>query len=552
MDFLNKSFAQLKDLLESMTPGARITAGLLLVVVVVSLGYLFTQELGGSGTYLMEGEVFSPRDLPLMQAAFAKAGLSGHEVENGRIRVPRGQQSAYMAALAEANALPHNFGDILQKALESGSVFEDRQLRQQRTQIAMQKEVALMLSAMDGIENAAVFYATETKRGFRSQPRTTASVSIQPEGSQPLEPSVVPSIRYAVAMAFPGLKAENVAVMDLNGRRTYYGNSEGVGSPLDDPYVTRTQFWEQHYKEKILDSLSRVQGVTVNCTVELDPERIRREEQVKHDPKGSVPYQVTDTTSSRSSQAGGPGGNVGLTAQVMNTPRSLNTTGPQGTTEEEEQSERQEISAVASTRTETETGGHTLQRVTVAVGVPESYFEKVWRERNPPEPGAEPQDPDQTELSQIRAEEIANIQSCVAALIPLPTGVTDPTELVAVNVFPDFKVERLPLPGIGEKALGWFARYWGTLGLIGLAIFSLWMLRSIAKAVPEPAGSGAAATILANEQTADVETEQTPDEGSRRTFNTSGGSLRNELSELVNSDPEAAASILRTWIGSAT
>ena len=41
MDFLNKAIAQLSDLFRSMTPGARITAGLLLAVVVVSMGYLF-------------------------------------------------------------------------------------------------------------------------------------------------------------------------------------------------------------------------------------------------------------------------------------------------------------------------------------------------------------------------------------------------------------------------------------------------------------------------------------------------------------------------------
>ncbi len=42
MDFINKAFAQLADLSRSMTPGARITSVLLLVLVVVSLAYLFT------------------------------------------------------------------------------------------------------------------------------------------------------------------------------------------------------------------------------------------------------------------------------------------------------------------------------------------------------------------------------------------------------------------------------------------------------------------------------------------------------------------------------
>ena len=41
MDFLNKAFTQFNDLFRSMSPGGRITAGLLLVVAVVSVGYLF-------------------------------------------------------------------------------------------------------------------------------------------------------------------------------------------------------------------------------------------------------------------------------------------------------------------------------------------------------------------------------------------------------------------------------------------------------------------------------------------------------------------------------
>ena len=47
MDFLNKAFAQFNDLFRSMSPGSRITAGLLLVVAVVSVGYLFQSEVGG-------------------------------------------------------------------------------------------------------------------------------------------------------------------------------------------------------------------------------------------------------------------------------------------------------------------------------------------------------------------------------------------------------------------------------------------------------------------------------------------------------------------------
>jgi flagellar M-ring protein FliF len=41
VDFINKAMAQLGDLFRSMTPGARMTTVLLLIVIVVSVAFLF-------------------------------------------------------------------------------------------------------------------------------------------------------------------------------------------------------------------------------------------------------------------------------------------------------------------------------------------------------------------------------------------------------------------------------------------------------------------------------------------------------------------------------
>src|SRR4051794_15958549 len=101
MDFLNKAYAQLADLFRSMTPGARLSAALLLVVAVVSVAYLFNEQVAGQDTYLMGGEMFSAGQLADMEAALGKANLEATR-EGARLKIPRGQESKYMAALAEA------------------------------------------------------------------------------------------------------------------------------------------------------------------------------------------------------------------------------------------------------------------------------------------------------------------------------------------------------------------------------------------------------------------------------------------------------------------
>ena len=116
MDFLNKAFAQFNDLFRSMTPGGRITAGLLLVVAVVSVGYLFQHQVSGGDDYLFGGKSMETPTLEKMEEAFGKAGLNSYTIEGGRVKVPHSQRAAYLAALADAKALPPNFGDKFKAA----------------------------------------------------------------------------------------------------------------------------------------------------------------------------------------------------------------------------------------------------------------------------------------------------------------------------------------------------------------------------------------------------------------------------------------------------
>src|SRR5271166_3142417 len=105
MDFLNKAFTQLSYLFRSMTPGGRITAGLLLVVAVVSVGYLFQSQVTGGDVCLFSGATIDTPTLQKMEEAFGTKGLNGFTIEGGRVKVPYAQRAAYLAALADAKAL---------------------------------------------------------------------------------------------------------------------------------------------------------------------------------------------------------------------------------------------------------------------------------------------------------------------------------------------------------------------------------------------------------------------------------------------------------------
>lgn len=548
MDFLNRTFAQLTDLFRSMTPGARITAGLLLAVVVVSLVYLFTAQVSGPDCDLMNGEPVPASQLQAMKAAFAKAGLNSYEIRGTQILIPRGQRDRYMAALADGNALPPNIHTVLSKAIEDTSPFVSKQQQADRMKVALQETLALIISSMRGVENAYVLYATEEKPGFRREKTTTASASVKPVGNEQLDDGQVSAIRHLVAGAISGLKPENVTVADLNGPIHYGGDPETGGSARENLYVSLKRIYEQEWKNKTLDALERVPGVTVAVNVVLDRERVNRSRTVKYDPKPTAIREV-DESSTLTREGTVPAGRPGYPAQQPNMGATLATARTGGNKEDSEESKRIVDSVPNTEQTELEKIGLTPKRVAVSVGVPSSYYEKIWKERNPPEEGQEPQPPDPNALQSIRQEAETTIKETVAVLLPPPENGTDPTELVTVKMFQDIQAAGIPSPGFGQSALAWFGESWSTLGMIGLILFSLVMLRSMVRAIPTslnaPGGAGAAST--------EGEEESAEEAALKRLgrFTGSGPSLRDELSELVQEDPDAAVNVLKTWIGSA-
>jgi flagellar M-ring protein FliF len=116
-------------------------------------------------------------------------------------------------------------------------------------------------------------------------------------------------------------------------------------------------------------------------------------------------------------------------------------------------------------------------------------------------------------------------------------------------------------PSVAEKGLSWLGQYWSTLGTIGLGMVSLLMLRSMVRAVPSaesarsaPAAATSAAspsqTFESDEKSSPAEVQEAAVKLKRRVK--SGPSMRDELVEIVREDPDAAANILRSWIGGAT
>jgi flagellar biosynthesis/type III secretory pathway M-ring protein FliF/YscJ len=220
MDFLNQAIGQVRELFLSMTPAARVTAVLLLGVIGISLTFLFQQNASDPDAYLFGGRILQAREVEEVMAAIASAGLNDVEQVGNRIRVPRGQKSAYWAAVAKADAMPSNY-DVLDEGQLETSPFESSESRRQRVKTTKERKVALILRSFDTIADAKVIYDILPPQGLNRRQQATAMVSIRPAIGETLDPRQIKMIKKTVAGAVVGLSTKDVHLANEDNVQRY-------------------------------------------------------------------------------------------------------------------------------------------------------------------------------------------------------------------------------------------------------------------------------------------------------------------------------------------
>ncbi len=564
MDFLNQATAQVSELFRSMTVGARITAALLLAVVVVSLGYLFNQHSTGPDDVLMKGEPVPASYLPAMEAAFAKAGLNDYRIDGTTIRIPRGKSGEYMGALADGNALPPNFSQFLEKAIDGGSAWESGETRRQRIKSAKQQQLSAIIQSMQDIQQAMVIFDEKDQPGIKRGKIQTASVNVKPIGNAPLDPDRVPALRNIVASAIAGLDPKMVSVTDLNTGRNFETLKDGQVGQTASLYQKQKAAYEREWTQKIQDALSMIPNAIVAVNVELTEETSNHSEEIEYQPK-PVTVQSETNTVSESSERGASGGRPGLAAQAppgVGGPASGGTSVAAGVGSGRTSKDTTgEIikSLPGHTVTKIEKAGLKPDKVKAAISIPIAYLRKVWQKQNPD------QEMTQEQLDTAKNEKAQEVSMLVNSLVPQVVNPQDRRRDVTITFFEDIAdpivVEE---PSAIASTMGWFGKNLSTVSLSLLAVFGMVMLRSIVRANPTSPGAPEADATEQSVAAIDspailpfppgenaTEEEKIEHEKVLKRRLSSGPSVKDELADLVKEDPDAAATILRTWISSA-
>ena len=563
MDYAKQLYAQVRDLFLSMTPGSRIVASLLAAVLVVSLGYLLVGSIRtettpeGKHVFLYNGWNFDPGEMRAAEDALSKKGLRAHEWIGDRLRVPKNLNAKYTAALAEENVLsPRGIARIA--AADGIGPWDGGKTIDERKRAAFERDLADAIATLPNIASAKVF--ANSRRTFDRKTLQhivipSASVVVEAKTFKPLSDDTVASIAAIVAPAFGIVDRKEITITDNNNIRTYNGLGQDMGGN-GASYLREQEKFQSIWNEKIYSHFPYIRGLQVQTSIVLSQRINENTFEVQHDDPTTIHTHVRGTDFEKTDA--GRYGRVGETAQMFRPfidPK--NDMAAQARTKETTH-EKEDTSALQGKEIRYDMIPLVPQKIVASLQIPRSHVLEVWQKKNtrkgemPPEPTED----------QLNAESVIirdDIKKQVELMLSQYRDPKNPHQVEILEYF-DAPEEEAVLTA-WEQFQIWLIANWQTLGLMGLVLAGLGVLWSITRPekpepiviyeAPEVPLDQLEARARAEAEAVAAAEEELDEDGMPRTLEPfkSMLSLQEEIAELIEQNPDAAAAILRQWIG---
>ena len=308
-------------------------------------------------------------------------------------------------------------GSVGYELFDNQSVLGQTEFQQQlNEQRALQGELSRTIMSMRGITAARVHITMPRREMFTSAAGEPTAAVLVGLGGRDLTGDQVRAIRNLVASSVPNLKPERVTVADQNNRTLAAGSDDqGFNSASAEEAKGNTEAQLQSRIKDIVEGVVGVGAARVQVTADIDHSRSTTQEQ-KFDPDGQVVRSTTTNGSQSSDTTGQPDGGVTATNNIPG--GAAPATAPAGSTNAENaETTNYEISNTTTTTTK-EPGE--VKKLAVAVAV-----DGKW---TPAKDGK-----GEATYAPRSAEEIAQIKSLVAAAAGIDESRGDKIEVINVR-----------------------------------------------------------------------------------------------------------------------
>lgn len=531
METWRKTLAQFRELFNSMAPSQRMTLVAVPVMVLCGLGLVMYLGRGTTEQYLNQGKPFSSEELKHAEEALRTAGLTQYRSEGGKISVPKGDITRYEAALV-ANGVKAEFGADMEAIHKSFGIFDSDKQRLEVMEITKAKELAKIIRAIPGVEDASVIWERARQKAFGGDSKVTCVVSVRMRGGREVSSELAQSLRYAVSGGISGLSPADVTVFDIS--TGFSSRQPEKDDPFNSQYIDQIKKFTTMHQRNISEALSYIPNAIVSVNVDLENLKTSWQREQKFDAKPFAIKNVEETSQS-SDDEHRPSSEPGVGA---NTPRRVKDAGYTENKRTSRQSTNSTENVPVTTTTTDQTFVGLLPKlVQVTVAIPEDYYRAVAVQQGfkPGESEADKQKL-QGEVERIKKEVNDKVKAKVAKLIP-PTGsAIDPID---VNSYVRLDSNATPTDIPMMFKMGEAATQWGGPASLALfALFALFMLNRSMKKLPDTDVPVPVSKLTPASEDEEEEEEPAPKEATKR----------DQLQSLVRDNPELAAAVIGRWI----
>lgn len=277
-----------------------------LITVIIFFGFLTTKMAAGPMGLLYNN--LDPADGGSIVAQLEAQKIPYKISNNGTsIEVPTDMVGKLRMTMAEAG-LPRG-GSIGYEIFDQKDAFSTTSFVQNINQLrALEGELARTISTLTPIQNARVHLVLPKREMFsQTEQKATASVFLKMKAAGGIEKGQVSAIRQLIAAAVPGLKAENISIVDDQGnllaKALDSSSKEAEASNQDE----MRENYEKMQADKIEELLSRTLGygkVRAQVSAEMDFDKVTTSSEI-YDPESQVVRSTQSVSEDGTTKEGG-------------------------------------------------------------------------------------------------------------------------------------------------------------------------------------------------------------------------------------------------------
>ncbi|RJP30595.1 MAG: hypothetical protein C4547_16600 [Phycisphaerales bacterium] len=554
MDRLADMLKQINARLALLTLSQRVAIALCAALIATSLLWLLQWSTAPVMAPVFDSE-YPTDQVAEAEEALKSAGVA-FEVRGARLFVRAEDRYNATRILYEQDAAPADSRLTLEDLILTSSPFKPESDKVFERKVAWQNELGRIIGSSPLVEKANVMLNPTTQRRIGHKTDVpTASVFVTLRGAAELNQQMVHGIAATVSRSVSGLEIHNVDVVNAATMKSHRVPAPDEADAAG--FLEEIRKHEDYLQKKVEQVLTYIPGSIVNVSVALDNSRSMTLKQVYDKPQ----VKLEDSKSEESGTASAPA------EPGVNTNLGMGLSGAgEGESNRSEDSKTEFFNPNLTEKTTIEQIAPARRRVTAAVMVPRSWLVRVFKRANP-----DVADPTDDQLADTRTVQLASIEASVAKVILAESDAVGND--VSVDVYPDLDDQGRPFAASmlaaaertpTDTAISMARDYGGQIGLTALALVSLLMMMRVVKKTTHLVGAAAAGT---------AEEDDDEDADGHAVLRVGGGpvgkaartggflqgqeltetdlrytELSQQVSELVDGDPQAAAELVSAWI----